>query len=111
MSGDDHAEQHCEHHDRRGVIQKRLALDQAGQPRRSADVAEYGDHRGRVRGRDDRAEQQADHQRHARDRPERETDDGGADNRGDDGEHENRGGVLEDPPHVGSDRALEDKQR
>ena len=30
LPGDDHAKQHGEHHDRRGVIQKRLALDEAG---------------------------------------------------------------------------------
>jgi hypothetical protein len=30
LSGDDDPKQHREHHDRRGVIQKRLALDKTG---------------------------------------------------------------------------------
>jgi len=30
LSRYDHPKQHCEHHDRGGVVQKRLALDEAG---------------------------------------------------------------------------------
>ena len=109
--GDDHAEQHREHDDRRRVVEEGLALDEAGQARRGADIAEHRDDRRRVGGRDDRAEQQADHQRQAGDRPERDADHGGADDRRDDRQHQNRGGVLKHPPHVGGDRALEDQQR
>ena len=109
--GDDHAEQHREHDDCRGVVEKGLALDEAGQTSRGADVAEHRDDRRRIGGRHHRSEQQADHQRQARDRPERDADHGGADHRGDDREHEDGRGVLEHPPHVGGDRALKDQQR
>ena len=68
-SGDDHAEQHHEHHDRRGVVQEGFALDEPGQTRRGADIAEDRDDGGRVGRRHDRAEKKADHQRQAGDRP------------------------------------------
>ena len=110
-SGDDHAEQDREHDDRRRVIEERFALDKAGQTGGGADIAEHGDDRRRIGGRHDRAEQQADDQRQARDRPQRHADHGRADDRGDDREHENRGGVLEHPPNVRGDGALEDEQR
>ncbi len=109
--GDDHAQQHREHDDRRRVVEERLALDKTGQTGSGADVAEHRNDRRRIGGRHHRSQQQADHQRQARDRPKRDADHGCADNCGDDREHENRGGVLEHPPHVGSDRSLEDKQR
>ncbi len=109
--GDDHAEQHREHDDRRCVIQESFALDESGEPRRRAHIAEHRDDGRRVGGRDDRAQQQAHHERQAGDRPEGETDHCGADDGRDNRQHQNRGGVLKHPPHIGGDRALEHQER
>ena len=71
--GDDDAEQDRVEHDRRRVVEQRLAGDEPRQTRGRADVAEDGDDRGGIGRRDHRAEQQADDQRHAR-RPARAPD-------------------------------------
>jgi len=70
--------------DRRCIVEKRLTFDQSGEPAGSADVAENGDHCGQVSRRHDRAKQKADDQRHAGNRPERQTDRRRRDKRGDD---------------------------
>ena len=53
----DDPEQDGVEHDRRGVVEERLALDEPRQPGRRPDVAEHRDHRGRVGRRDHRPEQ------------------------------------------------------
>ena len=45
------------------------------------------------------------------DRPERQTDDDGGDQGCDDGEHQDRRGVLENAPNFAGERRLEDEQR
>ncbi len=108
---EDDPEQHRIEHDRRRIVEQRFARDQPRQARRRPDVAENRDDRGGVGGRDDRAEQEADGQRHARERPERKPDDRGGDQRRDHRKHEDRGGVLEDAPHVAGEGRLEHQER
>mmetsp|Transcript_26268 Transcript_26268/g.84977 ORF Transcript_26268/g.84977 Transcript_26268/m.84977 type:complete len:409 (-) Transcript_26268:105-1331(-) len=50
--------EHLEHHDRRPVVQQRLALDQNTQPLRHAELVQQGHHRHRIRRRRDRTEHQ-----------------------------------------------------
>ncbi len=108
---EDDAEQDRIEHDRRRVVEQRFAGDEPGQARRRADVAENRDDRGGVGGRDDRAEQQADGERRAGERPERQPDDRRGDQGGDHRQHEDRRRVLEDAPHVAGERRLEHQQR
>ena len=56
-------------HDRRRVVQEGLAFDQPGQPAGRPDIAKQRDDRGGIGRRDHRAEQQANDQRQAGERP------------------------------------------
>ncbi len=103
-------EQDNEQRNRRGVVEERFALDQPRQPRRCADLAEDGDHGRRIGRGDDGAEQQTDHQRYLRERPQRQADHGRGDKRGDDGEKQDRGRVLDRAPDVCGDPGLEDEE-
>ena len=111
LAGHQEIEQHREDRDRGRIVEQALALDQAGQARGRAEVAEDRDHRGRIGGRDDRREQQAGDQRHARERPEREPDRSRGREHGDHREHEDRRRVLHQAPDVDRERGLEQKDR
>ena len=108
---DDHSEEDHEEHDRRRVVEQRFTLDEPGEARRRSDIPENRDHGGRVRGRGHRAEEEADDERHARERPKRDADDRGRDERRDDREHQDRRRILEHAPHVAGERRLEDERR
>jgi hypothetical protein len=58
----DHSEQNREQRNRSCVVEQSLAFDEAGQPRRCANIAKDGDYCGRVGRRHNGAEQQANDQ-------------------------------------------------
>ena len=66
--GDDPEQDRIEH-DRRRVVQEGLAFDQPGQTAGRRDIAKYRDDGCGIGRGDHRAEQQADDQRQARERP------------------------------------------
>ncbi len=109
-SGSDHSEQDGEERDRGRIVEESLALDQAGQARRCADVTKDRDDRSGVGGRHHRAEQQTDHQRDPPKRPKRQTDDRGGNQRGNDREQQDRRRIFQHPPDVGGDAGLEHEQ-
>ena len=110
-SAHDHAEQDGEQHDRRRIVEKRLAFGQADQARRRADIAKDGDHRGGIGGGDDGAQQQAGDERHARERPQGEADHRRRHQGGDDGEQQDGRCILDHAPHVGGEAGLEHQER
>ena len=69
--------------DRRSIVEKALALNQGRQPARCTDVAKNSNHRGRISGRDNCAENDTSEDTDRGDRPQRETDDHGADDNAD----------------------------
>ena len=109
--GLDHPEQHDEQGNRGRVVQERFALDQPRQSGRRADIAEDGDDRRRIRRGNDGAEEQANGERNASERPQRKADHRRRNDRGDDREDEYRGSVLDRPPDVRGNAGLEYEQR
>ena len=107
----DHAEEDDEKHDRGRIVEESFSLDQPGEARRRADIAENRDHGRGIRGRDHGAEKKADDERHAGERPQGEADDRARDQRRDDREHQDRGRILEHAPHIARERGLEHKKR
>ena len=97
--------------DRRGVVEQALALHQGRQAARRPDVVEDRDHRDRIGGRDDRAEDHAGQDPDRRDRPQGEPDDKGADDDADDGEQQNRADLVAELAHIDIERRLEQQRR
>jgi hypothetical protein len=82
-----------------------------GQALRRAEVAEDGDHRARIGGRDDGADEQAGEQRAARDKREHPADEEGRNEHGHHRHHEDRDGILQHVARIDLERSLEKQRR
>ena len=97
--------------DRDGIVEQRLALGEDRQALGRADVAEDADHGGRIGGRHDGAQQQADHDVAAGRLVHHERHDADADQHRDDGQEQDGEDLVEQPAHVDREAGVEQQRR